>query len=89
MFGSLVSSLTAIMIMGNVSGIYYTSWWSVIGMFLGGAVISGAFKTAMEQQKQEKQQKAIAESEKIAKQCLEELASAIEKTQRNNDKDLH
>ena len=89
MFGSLISSLTAIMIMGNVSGIYYTSWWSIVGMFIGGAILAGAGKAALEKQKLEAQQKGIEEAEKVAKQCLEELSAAIEKASKKNDKDLH
>jgi len=89
MFGTLISSLTAIMIMGNVSGIHHTSWWSIVGMFLGGALLAGAGKAAIEKQKEEKQKEAVAEAEKIAKKCLEELSASIEKAAKNTDKDLH
>lgn len=86
MISQLVVVLTGLMIMGNMTGLYVTSWWSIFGMFVGwmflGAFIQYAIEVAAT--KKEKEAEEIVESIKAAaKMAKEAEEQSIDK------KDIH
>jgi len=85
MISQLVVVLTGLMIMGNMTGLYVTSWWSIFGMFVGwmflGAFIQYAIEVAAT--KKEKEAEEIVESIKAA------AAEMAKETEETNKKDLH
>jgi len=93
MFNTLIGTLTALMIMGNVTGLHLTSWWGIATMYFGCALIRNATLVAISrgqainEAKQEEQSNSREEISKVIA-ALKEAAEQTDSTN-NDDKKIH
>ena len=88
MFNTLIGTLTALMVMGNVTGFHLTSWWGIATMYFGCALLRNAALVAISRGQEINEAKKEEESnrEEIDK-VIVALKEAAEQTKRINDDD--
>ena len=75
MFNTLIGSLTALMVMGNVTGIHTTSWWGIAGMYFGCALLRNFILISIEKGKEKRLSQDMSSEE--VEEVISELKKAV------------
>jgi hypothetical protein len=83
MFNALIGSLTALMVMGNVTGIHTTAWWGIAGMYFGCALLRNFLLISIEKAREKRLSQDMSSEE--VEEVISELKKAVDELEETKE----